>query len=57
MKEQFSHWDTTPVKVKHAYKPDNYTSLEWKLKQTVDHIGDSNWESSGYESDLSKLEI
>ncbi len=54
----FSHWDTTPVKVKHSsYQPDSYTALEWETRKKVERKNDTAWEHSAFEYDLDGLEI
>lgn len=50
-------FDTTPVKVNHAFRGDSYTPLEWKLRQCFDRMGNDQWDNSTFESDLTKLEL
>ncbi|AUR94159.1 hypothetical protein NVP1193O_028 [Vibrio phage 1.193.O._10N.286.52.C6] len=53
----FDHWDTTPVQAlpprvvkkgsylteRGTYKPDEYTSAEWRCRQSVEHDGDDSY--------------
>lgn len=55
----FDHWDTTPVQIKTkkvkgkvvgvpigCYQPDDYTGEEWRVRQSVEKVGDEMWNQS-----------
>lgn len=43
----FDHWNTEPVLVKtQAYKPDDYTGVEWQMRQEVERYGDDMFNHS-----------
>jgi len=56
----FDHWDTTPVQAlpprvvknveyrteRGTYKSENYTSAEWRVRQSVEHDGDEYFAQS-----------
>ena len=53
----FDHWDTTPVQAlpprvvkkemylteRGTYKPESYTGVEWRVRQSVEHDGDDSF--------------
>ena len=56
LEDLFSHWDTTPLRVKTAIRDELYTLEEWRIKTKGDLEGSVSSIGGAYMSDLRDLD-